>query len=137
MRSRAAARRGRVADDDEVLLGFRLMRAASWFNDGMRAPDDGLSGLDCSMVAGATSLVVDIVDVEDDVVNARLVTRALYGRQAAGNPKMELIQVHLEIGPPLLDFIQRYSLSHFMSVLHAKYRAAYPACIKALYFFVT
>lgn len=61
VRRRAAARRGREAEDADVLFVLRLMRAASWFNDGMRAPAAGRSGLGTSM--GASAEDVDIVEL--------------------------------------------------------------------------
>ena len=60
VRKSAAARRGREAEDEEVLFALRLMRAASWFSDGMRGPAAGRSGLGTSM----TGASVDVEDVD-------------------------------------------------------------------------
>ena len=60
VRKRAAARRGREAEDEELLFALRLMRAASWFSDGMRAPVVGRSGLGTS----TTGASVDVEDVD-------------------------------------------------------------------------
>lgn len=61
VRSSAAARRGREAEEADVVFAFRLMRAASWLSDGMRAPAAGRSGLGTSM--GASVVGADIVEV--------------------------------------------------------------------------
>lgn len=66
VRNNAAASRGRVPDDEVVLGTLRLMRAASWFNEGILAPVDGLS---CFVGSGAASFagvaMVDVVNVVD------------------------------------------------------------------------
>ena len=48
VRRRDAANRGRDAVDAAEDVGLRLMRAASWLRDGMRAPGGGLSGFGAS-----------------------------------------------------------------------------------------
>lgn len=50
VRKSDAARRGRDAEDAEVDVGFKLIRAASWLRDGMRVPAAGLSGFEASEV---------------------------------------------------------------------------------------
>lgn len=50
-----------------MVLGLRLMRAASWLSDGIRGPADGLSSLEGSAVVVAASLEVAIVNVVDVV----------------------------------------------------------------------
>ena len=64
VRRSAAANRGRDEEDDDVLLGLRLMRAASWLREGMRGPADGRSDL-----AGASWGAVVVVGGGDaDIV---------------------------------------------------------------------
>jgi len=66
VRSKDAARRGRDAGAAGE-LALRLMRAASWFNEGRRAPEDGRSDLGASELAGGDAAVVVIVkDGEKD-----------------------------------------------------------------------
>lgn len=61
VRRSAAARRGREAEEADVAFALRLIRAANWFNDGMRAPGAGRSGLGTAM--GASVVDVDIVEL--------------------------------------------------------------------------
>lgn len=67
VRRRAAARRGREAADAGLVFALRLMRAASWFSEGMREPVEGLSGLGASSGSEGCAAGVDIVAVEEDV----------------------------------------------------------------------
>ena len=59
VRRRDAANRGRDAVDAAEDVGLRLIRAASWLRDGMRAPGGGLSGFGASGAGGASA--ADIV----------------------------------------------------------------------------
>ena len=54
---------------------FRLMRAASWFSDGMRAPGAGRSGLGTSIWASLVADMVVLVVVRDELT-ARAVAAA-------------------------------------------------------------
>ena len=94
VRSSEAARRGREADDEDVELGLRLMRAASWFNDGIRAPGAGRSGLGAST---ATSVVgADMVElvVSDDELSSLASLNVLFGgcRRRMGVSSLDLIK---------------------------------------------
>jgi hypothetical protein len=74
VRRRDAARRGRDADDAEE-VGLRLMRAASWLRDGMRAPGAGRSDLEgplgASVAVSAAAIVNNVELVEEHDVGTR------------------------------------------------------------------
>ena len=64
MRKREAAKRGRMAEEVEVVLGLRLIRAASWLRDGIRvAEEEWSAGLGAS---GAVVVIVGRRWVEED-----------------------------------------------------------------------
>ena len=73
VRRRDAANRGRDAVDAAEDVGLRLMRAASWLRDGMRAPGGGLSGFGASGAGGASAadIVQDSELVEDHDVETK------------------------------------------------------------------
>lgn len=60
VRRREAARRGRTADEELVGAAFRLIRAASWFREGIRTPAEGRSGFG-ALTVGTASVELDIV----------------------------------------------------------------------------
>lgn len=66
VRRREAARRGREAEEEEEVFAFRLMRAASWFNDGIRAPAAGRSGFGASRAASVEDVDMVVLVVGHD-----------------------------------------------------------------------
>lgn len=72
VRRRDAARRGRTTEGLLVGAAFKLIRAASWFREGIRTPDEGRSGFG-ALTVGMASVELDIVVDGDHSENEQLV----------------------------------------------------------------